>query len=472
MGCGAPAKAQGGGQVLEATRAEEARIAPLLLRMDEITRLHREGLTTDGEFNEIRRALLAEIAGTGSLAPSMSAQREARIKRAEQMRRQTFELERQMASAPDRLPNEYFNIAKSLPSKFTSEVPEQVEWRSAGTGLMQEYYNRIAGRTIDDILKDQRTTLDENRNPIGAQYDLPRDGTMQEHTLLLLWFADEGTYSMPVKALERKGFRVVVHDYKSSTVQRMMVSLLSADVVWLISGQEVSRNFGELLDALEMFHRRGGGIFLWGDNAPYFAHANQLLSTLFPGENIYLEGNDLGKQIMQAHSDGLSPGHMTRHHLIMTGLYSLYEGNTISYLARTGPLKVLATYNNGPLYSGKPYCAVADTEVYRNCKVPLANVRGRGRVVIDGGFTKLYDEYWHKTSGTERYVLNATTWLLNMNSRIVSEDGSLCAEFFPSTAARVQFEDEPLLPTKNRAPLNPLARTRMPKRAQSYRMAP
>eukprot|EP00746_Dinoflagellata_sp_MGD_P012861 gnl/MRDRNA2_/MRDRNA2_127566_c0_seq1.p1 gnl/MRDRNA2_/MRDRNA2_127566_c0~~gnl/MRDRNA2_/MRDRNA2_127566_c0_seq1.p1 ORF type:complete len:462 (-),score=62.10 gnl/MRDRNA2_/MRDRNA2_127566_c0_seq1:135-1520(-) len=460
MGCGASKNT--GGQVLDAKRAEEERLAPLLMRMEEIAKLHREGLTTDSEFNELRRALLAEIAGTSSLTPTVSAQKQARIRKADELRRQAFELERQMAFAPDKLPNQYFEVAKSLPSKFTTEVPEQVEWRHAGTGLMQEYYNGIAGRTIDEILKDTRTTVDENQNPVGTEYDLPRDGTMQEHTLLICWFADEGTYSMPVKALERKGFKVIVHNYKSSTVQRMMVSLLSADVVWLISGQQTSKAFEELLESLELFHRRGGGIFVWGDNAPYFAHANKLLSTLFPGESIYLEGNDLGKQIMRAHSDGLSAGHLTRHHLIMTGLYSLYEGNTISYLARTGPLKVLATYNDGPGYQGKPYCAIADTEVYRRSKAPGLN-KGRGRVVIDGGFTKLYDEYWHKTSGTERYVLNATTWLLNMNSRIVSEEDA------PSKPAKAHFEDELLLPGRNRAPLNPLAQIRIPQK--SYRMS-
>merc|ERR1712190_610685 len=66
-----------------------------------------------------------------------------------------------------------------------------------------------------------------------------------------------------------------------------------------------------------------------------------------------------------------------------------------------------------------PYCAVADADVYRRCAAPYR--MGRGRIVIDGGFTKLYDECWDKTAGTERYIKNASTWLLNMNSRIASE---------------------------------------------------
>merc|ERR1719230_2232774 len=157
-----------------------------------------------------------------------------------------------------------------------------------------------------------------------------------------------------------------------------MVSLLSADVVWLVSGKHVSEiSFDQFVDALDTFHRRGGGIFVWGDNSPFFAHANLLLARLFPGDGISLEGNDEGSQIMRAHSDGVTPGHLARNHLIFTGLNALFEGVTISYLPRIGPLKVLATYNNGPGYSGKPYCAVADGEVFRRCKAPYQMGRGR-----------------------------------------------------------------------------------------------
>merc|ERR1712187_580690 len=132
-------------------------------------------------------------------------------------------------------------------------------------------------------------------------------------TLLICWFSTEGSYEQPVKALREPGFNVIVHVSRSSTVQQMMVSLLRADVVWLVSGKLFSEaSFEQFLDALETFHRRGGGIFVWGDNSPFFAHANQLLARLFPGDGVYLDGNDAGSQIMRAHSDGVTPGHLTK----------------------------------------------------------------------------------------------------------------------------------------------------------------
>merc|ERR1711974_338954 len=104
---------------------------------------------------------------------------------------------------------------------------------------MQEYYNSVAGNGIDAILADRTTRLDEHRNPVGTQFDLPRDKSMQEHTLVFLWFSEEGTYGRPVEALSHKGFKVIVHNFRNSTVPQMMVSLLGADVVWLISGSNV-----------------------------------------------------------------------------------------------------------------------------------------------------------------------------------------------------------------------------------------
>jgi len=409
-----------------AKRAEEIRLAPLLLRLEEVANLHRRGLMSDSDYEKFRSAINAEIAGLDSFSPKngksdLSVGREARQMRADEFRAQVDQLARQMKSNPNQLPEDYFRLASSLPPKFTREVGEQDEWRNAGSGPMQEYYNTWAGRNVEDLLSDPRTKKDANNNPIGTEYDLPRDGTLQECTLVLCWFSKEGQYGKPVEALRCKGFHVIVHDIQTSTEQQMMVSLLIADVAWLVSGAEVTEAwFGQLLDAMVLFHRRGGGLMVWGDNAPHIAHANQLLVRIFPGDGIYLEGNDHGSQIMIAHSEGTSPGHLSRNHLIMTGLKELFEGVTISYLPRVGPLKVIATYNHGLGYSGRPYCAAADAEVFQRCRPP--NQPGRGRVVIDGGFTKLYDEYWMKTAGTERYVKNASAWLLNMNSRVESEE--------------------------------------------------
>ena len=33
------------------------------------------------------------------------------------------------------------------------------------------------------------------------------------------------------------------------------------------------------------------------------------------------------------------------------------------------------------------------------------------RLILDGGFTRLYPSFWDRTAGTARYVVNAAGWL-------------------------------------------------------------
>ena len=313
---------------------------------------------------------------------------------------------------------------------ITAEIDESEEYSGAQDPQQQQYYGESAGKTIDEVIEEQQPEIDDHGNPIGTQYDLPRDETMMEYTVLMMWFIDpsnEGSgYDKVVESLRAKGFNVVVHNYaKGSTIQQMMVSLLSAQVAWVISGDSVdsSCDMPALVRALKAFHHRGGGLMIWGDNHPYFAHANVVLDGLFPGEAIRLTGDDQGDQIMKATciGDGTQPGQFRSSHIVMTGIKSLYEGVTISYVPDTGPLKILATYNSRPGdYEGRPYCLVADKEVY--AKMAETGGVGRGRVIIDGGFTKLLDIFWDKTAGTDRYIKNACTWLLNIGSRLASDN--------------------------------------------------
>ena len=171
-----------------------------------------------------------------------------------------------------------------------------------------------------------------------------------------------------------------------------------------------------------LHHNRGGGLFIWGDNAPLFAHSNALLAKLFKGMGIEQVNDHQGGQIMKAGTSPTTPGQFRTDHVIMTGIQSLFEGTTICHLKNVGPLKILATYNSGSGYTGQPYCAIADAEVYGKCPPDPDMVKvGRGHVAIDGGFTKLYDQYFEKTTGTARYVKNVSTWLVNIGSRLKSE---------------------------------------------------
>lgn len=114
----------------------------------------------------------------------------------------------------------------------------------------------------------------------------------------------------------------------------------------------------------------------------------------------------------------LPRGHFDKTHLIASGIDTLFEGRTLCYPETNNhKLKVFAQ-------SSDDYPAVlyySDEE------------KGSGRVVVDTGFSKLWQE-WHtagvlyfcsiyrplliQSLGTARYINNATVWLLALERRL------------------------------------------------------
>jgi len=154
---------------------------------------------------------------------------------------------------------------------------------------------------------------------------------------------------------------------------------------------------------LVKFHESGKGIFIWADNSPYFHEANLLLDKLIPG--VKLIGDNQGDKVLKpqaidATSEPPKSGHFARH-LITTGIVSLYEGITICYPDKVLPQMTVI----GQSTDNKP-CFF--------CYEPP----GKGRVLVDCGFTKLFNDRWAKTAGTERYVRNCAVWLLGLEERL------------------------------------------------------
>jgi len=117
-----------------------------------------------------------------------------------------------------------------------------------------------------------------------------------------------------------------------------------------------------------------------------------------------LIGDTPGHNILKPHFT-LQAGTFLPNHIITTGVPELFEGSTICYPSSSHPeVKVL-----GQSTDGNPVILYADK-----------NVQGRGRIVIDCGFTKLGLECWNKTTGTSRYVTNAVCWLSGISAANVN----------------------------------------------------
>jgi len=148
------------------------------------------------------------------------------------------------------------------------------------------------------------------------------------------------------------------------------------------------------------FHNEGGGIFIWADNDPLFYHVNYILPDLC---DCYLIDDTPADRVL-SYGNPLTPGEFDEESLVFAGIDYLYEGITICYpvdkegndLTSESKLKVLATSSNG-----KPCICVVESQ------------EGRGRVMVDTGFTKMYSQFW-RSSGQSRYVVNACVYLCDI----------------------------------------------------------
>jgi hypothetical protein len=225
---------------------------------------------------------------------------------------------------------------------------------------------------------------DQYGNANGSQYDLIQDRSVIEATVVVLNLYSGLNMSQPRAALERKGFTVL----ELRDCRGLSERLANAAELWIIS-DSLQHLTSDALDAIESFFHSGRGLYIWGDNDPYFADANLVLRRLF---NVAMFGNSQGDHVVSMLTSGKTSG-LIPGHLVTTGLVNIYEGITIAEVPTTELLRPLVYGSNGRVVT-----AYFDHD-------------GR-RAIVDGGFTRLYHKW--ESAGTDRYIVNAAAWLLNI----------------------------------------------------------
>lgn len=292
---------------------------------------------------------------------------------------------------------------------------EQDEYKYAQHPSLQKYYNSNIGLN-DELIQDNSVRTDAFQNPHGSEFDLGKDNSFIDYTILIGNFVGSGAnMSNPKTSLSKKGFQVMeVFDEA-----KFISSLQKADVVWIISGTDPdpkiktptssgehypawkTSNKNEFQEAILKFHNEGGGLYIWGDNDPLFEHANAAMQVLFDDPECVLVGNTPGNNVLSVGNG--SQRQQFSPHIITTGIVNLYEGVTICYPQKTNKLKILATSSDG-----FPVIVYADNEIFTQVN--------RGRVLIDSGYTKNYIS-WDQ-AGTARYIINASVWLLGLEHKL------------------------------------------------------
>lgn len=268
-----------------------------------------------------------------------------------------------------------------------------------------KYYNSSAGMNVplqadrDDegnIKKTEKgeiiykeTPKDSYGNATGNQYDLAVDGAFAGQTILVLQLYSESSFDFksPEKALKEKGFGVYRYISNPPDAAQLKKDLEKSCQLWIIS-DSYSKLGDDHLKVIKEFFDEGHGIYIWGDNDPYYADANKVAKYLFDGE---MTGNLMGDHPVGIQKDATSPG-IREGHLITTGLENVYEGITIATISENKNLQPLIYGSAGNLV----------TAIYE---------KNGKRAILDGGFTRLY--YKWETAGTDRYIKNAAAWLVN-----------------------------------------------------------
>jgi len=257
-----------------------------------------------------------------------------------------------------------------------------------------DFYNTNA--IIGDYSQAQ---FDKFGNPIGGAFDLAKDGAFKGYSVLIGCFyhgeeVPDSIRDLSIPALQQKGFTVEL----SLTEQDFITNLKNKkfDCAWIISSNIIQGPKDDFYQTIMNYHKTGGGLFIFGDNDPFFEHANLLTPDI---AGCSLEGNTPGGNTLvpgDPHTAGFFG-----NHLITTGVTKLFEGVTICFPSiLSKELQVVGTSsNNHPLLVVK--------EAHGDC----------GRVVIDNGFTKLMASYW-ETAGTPRYISNCCAWLIHIESKV------------------------------------------------------
>ena len=227
---------------------------------------------------------------------------------------------------------------------------------------------------------------------------------------------------------------------------------------WIICGngtekKEINSNLvGQFIEVLIKFWKNGGALLFWCDNEPLVYEANLFLKKAeFPGEynesNIRFVGFHKGQNVMipgdieinqvgifnnkRRFNNGAYERYSLGHNLL-----KIYEGYTISYAKIKKPGVDLKEEKNDikaenldePNYKTLlPFIPFAYDHEKGLSVIFYPSSGQEGDIIIDGGFSKLFNEI--KEEGTYRYILNCIAWTSQFSKRY-KENGDLWVENF------------------------------------------
>lgn len=259
-----------------------------------------------------------------------------------------------------------------------------------------------------------RDHFDEFGNPKALAFDLGGGDEQRMRDERILMYSAYGTSEFGqhlVSAIAERQIQMDIVD-QSRPLDEALLSRYTQ--LWHISNSSPTLSGGQI-DLIADFVKRGNGLAIWADNAPYFADANLLANRLI---GTGFSGNEQADQIMTP-AEKVMPGHFIEHPLT-NGVNNLYEGVTICTIRPVEGVTILGQSHDGQLNIG-------------------CFERGQERIVLDTGFTKLFDGLFQRVAGTARYLRNIAFWLArgsrNVEYRLFTPGRGQLATIAPGRAS-------------------------------------
>ena len=284
-----------------------------------------------------------------------------------------------------------FGTLATLGSTATAESPYSP---SAGKSAPMEKRSRQVWDEAAKVMKSEdyeaKPEADRWGNAQGNQHDLAVDGAFKGQTVAViqLYVDSSFDFSLPKAALAEKGFSTFRWINAPPSPEDLEKGLEKSSQLWLISGSQNLLTPAHVA-VIKKFYEQGHGVYIWGDNAPYYADANIVAQALLGTQ---MHGDVMGDKTVGMLGSDFHAGGIKANHLLSTGLENIYEGITIATIDPSSGLEPLIYGSAGNLVA-----AYSDHD-------------GK-RAILDGGFTRLYMKW--DTAGTARYVKNAASWLVN-----------------------------------------------------------
>jgi hypothetical protein len=201
------------------------------------------------------------------------------------------------------------------------------------------FYNEVTCSSFEERLNTGRLQV-KGLDPNSPDFDLGKQGCFKGFHVLIANFYraagfDRAQFQECLTSLRLLGFTVdEVQSDGSTVLEEKFIKMLDPvkyHVAWIISGQAVdwAKSLGtnwrsewpaketsawsRFVNAVTRFHRSGRGLFIFGENDPFFGHANAVLKPL---ADVILKGDLKGEQKLGPIEDGDHKNGGFRNHLI------------------------------------------------------------------------------------------------------------------------------------------------------------